>query len=103
MTIKEDIMNYASNYYKTNNHEFENFFASYTDSEELIKTKRELDKLHKELEEKTSLYTLLLGKRYNKMLTPYEKEIVLCYEDRNGNKHYFDVIVLFRKILILPN
>lgn len=55
MTIKEDIMNYASNYYKNTNHEFENFFASYTDSAELIKTKQELDRLHKELEEKTSL------------------------------------------------
>jgi hypothetical protein len=84
-------MNYASNYYKNGNHEFENFFASYTDSEELIKTKQELDRLHKELEEKTSLYTLLLGKRYNKSFTPYEKETVLLYEDRNRNRHYFDV------------
>lgn len=84
-------MNYASNYYKNGNHEFENFFASYTDSAELIKTKQELDRLHKELEEKTSMYTLLLGKRYNKMFTPYEKEIVLCYKDRNQNRHYFDV------------
>ena len=84
-------MNYASNYYKKNDHGFENFFASYEDSEELINTKKELDKLHKELEEKTSLYTLLLGKRYNKSFTPYEKENILCYEDRNGNRHCFDV------------
>lgn len=83
-------MSYAANYYKTGDHKFDEFFAAYNDSEDIIKAKKEMDRLSKELEEQTAKYTLLVGKRYNAEFTPYEKVTTLSYTDRNSNTYTFD-------------
>ena len=85
-------MSYAANYYKTSDHKFDEFFAAYNDSEDAIKVKKEMDRLSKELEEKTAMYTLLVGKRYNAEFTPYEKVTTLSYTDRNNNTYNFDAV-----------
>lgn len=85
-------MSYAANYYKTSDHKFDEFFAAYNDSEDVIKAKKDVDRLNKELEEKIAMYTLLVGKRYNAEFTPYEKVTTLSYTDRKDNTYNFDAV-----------
>lgn len=86
---------YVSSFYKAHEHDYEGFFSNYRNDEETLKAKAELNKLMKEVEEKTAAYSILLSKRYNDSFTPIETDVILTYEDRNGNLYSFDGITGF--------
>lgn len=83
-------MSYVTNFYKAKEHNYEGFFSKFTEGEESIKAKAELNSLLKLVEEKTSAYTAILNKRYNVHYTPIDKNVVLSYQNRDGAIFYFD-------------
>ena len=81
-------MSYVGNFYKEANHNYAEFFNGFNVSEEIVKMKNEINALTKQIEEKTTKYSILLNKRYNSKLTPITNQIVCRYEKRNSNNEY---------------
>lgn len=86
---------FVNSFYKAAEHNYEGFFSNYKDNTETVKAKSELDKLLREVEEKTVAYSILLSKRYNDSFTPVDTDVIITYKDRNGNDYYFDGITGF--------
>lgn len=84
-------MNYVTNFYKAKEHDYEGFFGQYQEDGEALKVKAELNALLKQVEEKTSSYTILLNKRYNAAYAPLNKDIILTYQSRDKTEFYFDI------------
>ena len=83
-------MSYVTNFYKAKEHNYEGFFSKFEEDEEALRVKSELNSLLKLVEEKTSAYSIILNKRYNATYTPFDKDIILSYENRDGTTFYFD-------------
>lgn len=78
--------NYIAEFYKSNNHNYEDFFGAYVADEKMNKLNKEIKALNDQIdlkkEEISRLYTL----RYNDKFTPIEGTFVLSYApERNYN------------------
>ncbi len=87
--------NYIAEFYKSNNHNYEDFFGAYVADEKMNKLNKEIKALNDQIdlkkEEISRLYTL----RYNDKFTPIEGTFVLSYEsDRSYNTMSCDFDVM---------
>lgn len=71
--------NYIAEFYKTADHNYEDFFGSYVADEKMNKINKEIKSLNEQIdlkkEELSRLYTL----RYNDKFTPIEGTFILSY------------------------
>lgn len=86
---------FVNSFYRAKEHDYEGYFTGYQNDAETAKAKMELDRLMKEVEEKTINYSMLLGKRYNDAFTPISTDVILIYESRQGAVSKFDGVTGF--------
>lgn len=86
--------NYIAEFYKTADHNYEDFFGSYVADEKMNKINKEIKSLNEQIdlkkEELSRLYTL----RYNDQFTPVEGTFILFYEPERGRAQNcrFDIL-----------
>ena len=86
--------NYIAEFYKTADHNYEDFFGSYVADEKMNKVNKEIKSLNEQIdmkkEELSRLYTL----RYNDKFTPIEGTFILSYEPERGRAQdcRFDIL-----------
>ena len=86
--------NYIAEFYKTADHNYEDFFGSYVADEKMNKINKEIKSLNEQIdlkkEELSRLYTL----RYNDKFTPIEGTFILSYEPERGRAQdcRFDIL-----------
>lgn len=86
--------NYIAEFYKTTDHNYEDFFGSYVADEKMNKINKEIKSLNEQIdlkkEELSRLYTL----RYNDKFTPIEGAFILSYESERGRAQgcRFDIL-----------
>ena len=86
--------NYIAEFYKTADHDYEDFFGSYVADEKMNKINKEIKSLNEQIdlkkEELSRLYTL----RYNDKFTPIEGTFILSYEPERGRAQdcRFDIL-----------
>ena len=89
--------NYIAEFYKTADHNYEDFFGAYVADEKMNKINKEIKSLNEQIdlkkEELSRLYTL----RYNDKFTPIEGTFILSYEPNRGiaQECRFDILTGF--------
>ena len=84
--------NYIAEFYKTADHNYEDFFTSYVDTEAIYNINKDIKSLNDQLETKREELSRLYAKRYNAKFTPVEKRFILHYESRMAADAEFDVL-----------
>lgn len=82
---------FANTYFKTQDHNFENFFTSVDTSTEVLSLKKEMNVLNKQMIELSQKLCVAQSKAYIEDFTPIKESYILDYTDRNYNAHRFDL------------
>ena len=83
---------YANEYFKTSVHDFSGFFNGIEDEDnKILDLKKKITSLTKSLQEIQQEYTNALSCNYKDGFTPVPYNLIICYENRNWDKFYFDL------------
>lgn len=83
---------YANEYFKTSVHDFSGFFNGIEDEDnKILDLKKKITSLTKSLQEIQQEYTNALSCNYKNGFTPVPYNLIICYENRNWDKFYFDL------------
>lgn len=87
--------NYVAEFYKSNNHNYEDFFGAYVADEKMNKLNKEIKALNDQIDLKKEEISRLYTMRYNDKFTPIEGTFVLSYDPErsyNAMSCNFDVM-----------
>lgn len=76
--------NYIAEFYKTADHNYEDFFGSYVADEKMNKINKEIKSLNDQIDSKKEELSRLYTLRYNDKFTPIEGRFILSYEPDRG-------------------
>ena len=89
--------NYIAEFYKTADHNYEDFFGAYVSDEKMTKINKEIKILNEQLDQKKEEVSRLYALRYNDKFTPVDGTFILSYEPSRGYSQdcAFDILTGF--------
>ena len=83
-------VNYVAEYYKTEEHNFAEFFDNWEKPTEVLRLKNEIKRLAREISKKTDEINFLTQKSYNNKFISAGK-VCISYTDGKGKQYYYDI------------